>query len=534
MSGDQKSPGASHGLEAPEVTVASAIAAGIAAQGSLQERSALHLHYLAAATLASGRLALESGGVAWTLTYRRGVVEHATGSREEDDLASFLVLRGLLAAEAAADVRQIASGSGGDVLGALIDLRLLDPAARFQELKDHGAGLVWRALACGEGTWRWEPGVQPPPSGFPIGSRWGLLVDAMRRMEPSVVRARLGVRGALSVARAGGRVEVADLMLNPQEARAVARIDGLQSTDEICAAHPADADALRRVVLLLAETELVGFGAPRLGAAPPPRPAPTPAPVTPAPKPAVPASAPRSVPVAQPAAPAKGAVPAGPTLESLKAAAQKLEGADHFQVLGVARDADPARLKAAYFQLARTYHPDAARDGEPPEARALRAEIFARVAAAWAALETDAGRQAYLEELKAGGVAQVDIGRIYQAEQAFEKVAPLVAGRSYLEALARVNEAIALYADEPEYHVWKAWLEFLVAPEPQRKAQRIAAEKAIEAALQKSPKCVPGWLFLGRMAKITGDFGAAERAWKRGLDKVKDSELERELRFLKR
>jgi curved DNA-binding protein CbpA len=200
----------------------------------------------------------------------------------------------------------------------------------------------------------------------------------------------------------------------------------------------------------------------------------------------------------------------------------------------VGRDADASRLKAAYFHLARTYHPDAARDGEPPEARALRAEIFARVAAAWAALETDAGRQAYLEELKAGGTAQIDIGRIYQAEQAFEKVVGLAAGRSYLEALAKVNDAIALYSDEPEYHVWKAWLEFLIAPEPQRKAQRIGAERTIEASLQKSPKCVAGWLFLGRMAKITGDFGAAERAWKRGLDQVKDPELERELRFLKR
>ena len=36
------------------------------------------------------------------------------------------------------------------------------------------------------------------------------------------------------------------------------------------------------------------------------------------------------------------------------------------------------------------------------------------------------------------------------------------------------------------------------------------------------------------MAKITGDFGAAERAWKRGIEQVKDPELERELRFLKR
>ena len=520
--------------------MASAIAAGLPVQGHLQERSALHLHGLAAATQASGRLVLESAGISWALIYRRGVVEHATGSREQDDLASFLVQRGLIAAEAAADARQIAAGFGGDVLGALIDLRLLDPAAHFQDLKEHGAGLVYSALASSEGAWRWEPGVAPPPYGFPIGSRWGLIVDAVRRIDPSAVRSRLGVRGALSVARVGGRVEVTDLMLNPQEARAVARIDGVQSVDELCATHPADAEPLRRVALLLAETELVTFGAPRTGIAPrapaPARPPPAPgskaAPATPA---AAAVAKPAPKPATAPGHPAPAtARPAGPTLEALQAAAGKLEGADHFQVLGVGRDADASRLKAAYFHLARTYHPDAARDGEPPEARALRAQIFARVAAAWAALETDAGRQAYLEALKAGGTAQIDIGRIYQAEQAFEKVVGLAAGRSYLEALAKVNDAIALYADEPEYHIWKAWLEFLIAPEPQRKAQRIGAEKTIEASLQKSPKCVAGWLFLGRMAKITGDFGAAERAWKRGLDQVKDTELERELRFLKR
>jgi hypothetical protein len=36
------------------------------------------------------------------------------------------------------------------------------------------------------------------------------------------------------------------------------------------------------------------------------------------------------------------------------------------------------------------------------------------------------------------------------------------------------------------------------------------------------------------MAKVTGDLGAAERAWKRGLEEANDPELERELLFLKR
>jgi DnaJ-domain-containing protein 1 len=529
-------PGPSHGLQAREVTVASAIAAGLPAAGSLNDKGALHLHYLAAATQASGRLVLEIDGAIWALTYRRGVVEHAFSNREKEDLAEFLVGRGLLGAEQAADARHLAPTFGGDVLGALVELRLLDPAARFQELKEHGAGLVWKTLLAERGTWRWEPGVPPPPFGFPMGHRWGLLADAVRRIEPGAVRARLGVRGALAVARGHGRVHLPDLMLNPQEARAAAHIDGVRSLEELCAAFPGDAEALRRVVLLLAETELVTFGAPRIGVEKPAPTPPPPAPKAPAPKAPGPAPASKPAPPATKPAPVatKPAPSAAPTLDSLRAEADRLRGADHFQVLGVTREADGSRIKAAYFQLARTFHPDAARDGEDQEARTLRATIFARVAAAWAALENDAARAAYTEELRTGGGAQVDIGRIYQAEQAFERVLSLAGGRAYAEALQKVNEAIALYDQEPEYHVWKGWLEFLLAPEAKRRSQRAASEKVIEAALERSPKCVAGWLFLGRMAKITTDLPAAERFWKHGLEQVNDPELERELRFLKR
>jgi curved DNA-binding protein CbpA len=530
--------------------VASAIAAGLPAEGSLHERGTFHLHYLAASTQASGRLLVAVDDVTWALTYRRGVVEHVLSTRAQDDLAEFLVRRGLLGVEQAADARQLAPTFGGEVLGALVELGLLDPAARFQELKEHGAALACSVLQAEGGTWRWEPGVPPPPFGFPLGSRWGILADAVRRLDPAVVQARLGVRGALAVARTRGRVDASELMLNPQEARAASQIDGVRSVEELCAASPGDADALRRVVLLLAETELVTFGAPRIGAPGPPppraepppppaaRPAATPPPAPQPPRPPAPpaqaAPPPRATPPAPRAAASKAPPAGGPTLESLRAEAERIRGADHFQVLGVARDADLGRLKTAYFQLARKFHPDAARDGDPEEARTLRADIFARVASAWAALESDAGRLAYLEELRSGGGAQVDIGRIYQAEQAFEKVASLAGGRSYAEALQKVNEAIALYDQEPEYHVWKAWLEFLLASEAQRRSQRAAAEKTILLALEKSPKCAPGWLFLGRMAKITGDLPAAERFWKRGLEQVNDPEVERELRFLKR
>lgn len=592
---------------APRVGTAAAMAAGLPATGDLATEGPLRLLALAAGTQATGCLVIASGGHTHALWFKRGVVEGAASSRPEDDLAAFLVHKGLLTEEQARDARQLAAGSGGDLPSTLAELRLLDPSARFAELREHGAGLVRKALGVDAGTWRWEPGAPPPPLGFPLGSRWGMLTEAVRRMDAVTVRRRIGTRSSLSASRIGGRVDVADLMLNAQEARALALLDGVQSIDEIALAHPGDAEPLRRVALLLVEAELLTFGAvrlitgPRPGGAPPvaprvapPRaaPAPTapppaaPAPPAPAPagtvapeptpvptppRPAAPASprppaaappaapppptagpprpappparpAPAAAPAAAPATPrrpagaggASGAAASPTGLEALRAMAARIQGVDHFQALGVPRDADVARIKAAYFQLARTWHPDAVPAGEPDEARRLRAEIFTRVAAAWGTLEDAARRAQYLEELKSGVSSQVDISRIYQAEQAFEKVAALAASRSWAEALQRVNEAIGFYPEEPEYAVWKAWLEFLLAPEGDRRAARTGAERTIETALRQSPKCAVAYLFLGRMAKLCGDAAAAERHWKRGLSEVADAEMERELRFLRR
>jgi tetratricopeptide (TPR) repeat protein len=223
------------------------------------------------------------------------------------------------------------------------------------------------------------------------------------------------------------------------------------------------------------------------------------------------------------------------TVESLRATLVQFREANHFQVLGLVPGAEAARIKSAYFQLAKVYHPDATRDGESAESRQLRADVFARIGAAWAALEDDTRRAAYVQELESGGSAEVDISVIFRSEEIFRTVEPLVKSRSYPEALKRVNEAISLYADEPEYGVWKAWIEFLLAPEGQKKAQRAAGERVIEAALKQSPKCKPAYRFLSLMAKLTGDAAAAERQLKRGLAELPDDpELQQDLRYLKK
>ncbi len=548
-------PSASPGLPRPEVTASAAIAAGLPAEGDLARESPFHLYYLAAAAQAAGRLSIVSELATYDLTFKKGVVEHAASTWPQDDLGEFLMRRGVLKAEQVNDARELAPRLGGDVLASLVELRMIDPAARFQDLKEHGAGLVWRALGAEVGSWRWVPGAAPPAFGFPVGSRWGLLCDALRRVDAAGVERRLGERAQRSASRVGGRVDIAELKLNPQEARVAGLFDGVRTPAEIAVSQAGDAELVRRVALLLAETELLSFSPPPAAEASeepsstppvapaPPHPVPPPAaraqpPAAKPPAPAPPRAAPvRPPPPLRPAAPAAKPAPQAPaqTVESLRATLKRFQEGDHFQVLGVPRDAEPARIKAAYFQLAKTLHPDAARDGEPEEARKLRAEVFSRLGAAWAVLEEEKSRAAYLEELRTGGTGQVDIAAILKAEQIFEKVPALVGARAYAEALARVNEALEMYAEEPEYGVWKAWIEFLVAGEGHKKAQRTASERSIEVALQASPKCAPAYLFLGRMAKLAGDLGAAERHWKRGLAEIPDhAELQRELRFLRK
>jgi tetratricopeptide (TPR) repeat protein len=393
--------------------------------------------------------------------------------------------------------------------------------------------------------------------------------------------ARLGDREHRAASRVGGRLRLEDLRLNAQEARAAALFDGARSPAELAAASPGDALVLLRMALLLGEVDLLAFGASTRGAKPPaaapgapPRGAPAapagpaqaartaaapgkPAPAAPARPPAAakpgavpagPGAAPRP-PGAQPprptaAAPRPAAPPARPAptpatpaasaslgKAALEALVKKVAAADHFEVLGVDRKAGGAQIKIAYFQLAKTYHPDAVPADAPADVRKLCADVFAKVSEAWSVLGEDASRAEYLEALKSGGTQSVDVMNIFQAEKVFEEGTLLAKARRYDEAIKRFDEAIELNTDEAEFFIWRSWCEFLLTSDKKAKLGPSAA--AIEAALKKNPRCTQGYLFLGQMAKVTGDLALAERHLKRGLAVAPEHpDLVRELKYL--
>jgi len=183
-------PPASRGLEAPRVTADAALAVGIPMEGDLAAESALRLFALAASTAASGRLTLAPDGSTFSLTFRKGVLEHVTTSSPDDDLPGYLVFRGVLGADHLAEATA-AAGPGGDLVGALVARQRVNGADLVRFIGEHGAQLVTRALSVEAGRWRWEPGQAPPPSAFPLGSPWVMLGAAVRALDAAAVLRRL-------------------------------------------------------------------------------------------------------------------------------------------------------------------------------------------------------------------------------------------------------------------------------------------------------------------------------------------------------
>ncbi len=555
-----RAPGATYGMAAREVGADAAIAAGLAHQGSLGAESTLTIFALAAGMQATGRLTLTHEGSSYALTFRRGTVEHAASSDPEDDLGRFLLRKGALRPEGLARAEAAKAGLGGDLVSVLIAERLVNPADIAGFLQERGGQLVQRALSVEAGSWSWDPRAPPPPGAFPLGPPFVMLCGAVRALDAAALVRRLGEREHRAAARAGGRIRLEDLRLTPQETRAAGLFDGARSPAELAAASPGEAVVILRLAVLLGDLQLVAFGASRRGAPPsaaapatvraaPPAPSPKPAPAAPAAapqaarppspggSPPAPAARPPAPPAPRPVVPAPAVKPAPkpPALDraSLEALHAKLKGADHCAVLGVKQDATGAQIKIAYFQLAKAYHPDAVPPDAPEDVKKLCADLFAKVSEAWSVLGDDASRAAYLEKLRTGGVGEVDVMSIFQAENTFEAGTMLVKARKYDEALHRFEEAIKLNGDEPEFEMWKAWCEFLLAGDKKRKLA--PASSAIEAGLKRNPRCAQGYLFLGQMAKLAGDLSLADKHLKRGLQIAPEhADLQRELKYLRK
>lgn len=497
--------------------------------GDLAQLSPLRLYALAALTSASGLLmmALENGRVL-QISFRRGTPEHLGTDDPDLSLARFLEERGLVPATGARAAEELAAQTGQDLVSVLFQMQLIPPADAHKLVVDHASFLLDRALVSWRGKFSFQKDAPSPPGAFPLGSRWTLLAESVRRLDLQLLRARLGKRLLRPVVRSGGLGigKVEELTLNAQEARLYASIDGTRTGEELIKAQ--DAGVTVRLLYLLAELGHLAFAETTSGS--------DAEKTDPEPQPGIPKvqKAPPVMQIAHPA-PIWAVTPEG---ESPAEAVQRLHGllarfekADHFEVLGMERKtATPAEAKRNFFGLAKELHPDTVSDPAQEELRQLKERLFGRINEAAKVLSDDKRRKEYEDELS-GKKDSVDVARIFAAEENFQRAEIMIKARKYQEGLDLLEKAISLNAEEAEFYAWRGYAKFLLSRD--RKEAYPECADDCRKAIKMIDLCVPAHLFLGHMSKVVGEMKLAQRCYHRVLElEPKHVEAQRELRLM--
>jgi len=223
--------------------------------------------------------------------------------------------------------------------------------------------------------------------------------------------------------------------------------------------------------------------------------------------------------------PAVPEAPVGPLSSEEKAFADLLDkrvaelfGKDHFAVLGVPHSANKDQVKAAFLQLAKTFHPDRLPTALQPSHGPRINGVFDAVRAAYDALQDDAARAAYLERLKAGPPSPgARPGAPAEATPVDQQVRELLRTGELQLKKKEFAEAEKVFArahgldQKGETLAAQAWAVYL---DPARKAELPAVQQMLAEALKRDPKCARAHYQVGVLAKAQGDHAGAEKAFR--------------------
>ncbi|MBI4509811.1 MAG: DnaJ domain-containing protein [Deltaproteobacteria bacterium] len=559
--------------------------------GSADDRPLPEIFASLAQSSFSGVLSSEREGRRYAIFFSDGAVVDADSPVPEDQLGRVLLAAGILtSAQVGEMVTRLARSPGKRALDVLVEMEALQRDSLERAATMGLAKRAIRAFSLAGTTFHVDEQAHARQSGGPFDARW-LLYRGLRQFydEARLLRELERLSG-----QAMKRLGDAESLLEPfgfgeAEHACIAYLQRgyweAQDLADACAAAP------REVVLSVVHA-LVLFGAldlqpadqvPRLrrkGAASAPRP-PAPAVVTstrPTPSaikqgapqptsqaappppggPSAPSPPSRSTaaavtppavtapsvsrPTAAPSmqAPHVSTVPPGLREQMLRKFAAVEAGADCFAVLEIDRHASKEQVKAAYFQLAKTYHPDRLAIVKLDDLRPQVERIFVRLSEAFATLGDDARKKEYLTILGQGGEAVVKqresdeaarAMKILSAEEQFRIGEMALRRQLWPQALEAFKKALELNPDEGEHHAMHAWATWCVAPDKDKVL--VEVRKGLHKAIELNPQCAQAFFYTGQVFKHSGDLERASAHFQKALDlQPSHVEAEREVRLM--
>ncbi len=186
---------------------------------------------------------------------------------------------------------------------------------------------------------------------------------------------------------------------------------------------------------------------------------------------------------------------------------EKYQRQNYYEILGLNPEAPQVDIKAAYFRLAKQYHPDARTEDDPEDIREKMDQIFVMIRNAYHTLSDESERRAY--DVRIGRTApDVESDSVKQRTKAqlqFSVGLKSLQSREYRTAMEYFRSAIDLDPYEPRYYAKLA--EVCLKNPRWYRAGVLACQKAI----QLEPENSIYYSILGTLFKQDGDFIQAEK-----------------------
>lgn len=177
-------------------------------------------------------------------------------------------------------------------------------------------------------------------------------------------------------------------------------------------------------------------------------------------------------------------------------------GESYYGVLGVERGATSSQIQAAFFQVAKRFHPD--RLGpEFEDVRELIVRSFSRITEAHQILSEASRRAEYDQVLASGGGSadeQEQVQSVLRATMAFQRAEVLLKRNAVEAAEKEARAAVEGDPDQADYEALLAWIEALRSPEADV-TQQIAR---LSRAVKKEPSNIRARWYRAQLYKRMG------------------------------
>lgn len=225
------------------------------------------------------------------------------------------------------------------------------------------------------------------------------------------------------------------------------------------------------------------------------------------------------------------------TADELRRRLDALERQDHFDVLGVARNANDEAVRQAFSALARRFHPDRVTALGLLDLVGEADRYFQHLTEAKATLLDQRARARYqslLEHARAVG----KVNKLLEAERHFLRGDQLLARGDFAAAVEELERAVAENDDDADYRATLAWARYLADKSIDIKRTAFAvmqAKQTLWQLIRRSPESLRAYLYLARVLVETGDTTRAVSCLQRAAQiDPEHVEIKRELHVLER